>query len=250
MAQHMRNRSAYSIARNLVLVSVAGIFIANLSHAQTVEPTGPTMARVTLSATAATEVPHDWMTIQLSTTRDGTDANAVQSQLKAALQAALAVAKPKAEGERLAVHTGSFQLSPRYGRDGKINGWQGSVALTLEGRDFERLASVAGQATTLTLGDVAFGLSPQARTALETDLQAQAIERFRAKAQQSAVSFGYTGYRVAQVVVGAIDGGGGSMPRPMLAMAARSVMAEAAPVPAEPGRSRVQLTVSGSVALH
>jgi len=113
VAQHMRNRSAYSIARNLVLVSVAGIFIANLSHAQTVEPTGPTMARVTLSATAATEVPHDWMTIQLSTTRDGTDANAVQSQLKAALQAALAVAKPMAEGERLAFQRALAQLSAR-----------------------------------------------------------------------------------------------------------------------------------------
>lgn len=210
---------------------------------------GEAVARITLSATASTEVPHDWMTVNLGTTREGVDASAVQSQLKAALQAALSVAKPKAEGERMVLHTGSFQLSPRYGRDGKINGWQGSVALTLEGRDFERIASVAGQAGTLTVADVGFGLSPQARAALEADLQAQAIERFRAKAQQSAVSFGYTGYRVAQVVVGAVDGGGGG-PRPMMAMAARSVMAESAPVPAEPGRTRVQLSVSGSVALQ
>ncbi len=238
------------IAAKLMLASAAGLFFMQSAAAQTAEARD-TMPRLTLSATAATEVAQDWMVINLSTTRDGTDANAVQAQLKAALQAALATAKPQVAADRMALHTGSFQLSPRYGRDGKANGWQGSVALTLEGRDFERLTTVAAQIQTLTLADVSFGLSPQARVALESALQAQAIERFRDKAQQSAVSFGYTGYRVHQVTVGSVDGGGGGGgPRPLMAMAARSAMDEAAPLPAEPGRARVQLSVNGSVVLH
>lgn len=252
LAERLTSHSVLSLskitARKLIAASAIGLFCVANVHAQAAE-VRESVPRISLSATASTEVPHDWMTVNLGTTRDGTDASTVQTQLKAALQAALGVAKPLVDGERMALHTGNFQLSPRYGRDGKINGWQGSVALTLEGRDFERIASLAAKVGTLTVADVVFGLSPQARVALEAELQAQAIERFRAKAQQSAVSFGYTGYRVAQVTVGAVDGGGGG-PRPMMAMAMRSAVAESAPLPAEPGRTRVQLSVNGSVALH
>ena len=45
------------------------------------------------------------------------------------------------------------------------NGWQGSVELTLEGRDFERIAATAGKVNSLTLNGIHFGLSPKARTA-------------------------------------------------------------------------------------
>ena len=139
------------------------------------------------------------MSLNLSTTRDGSDAAAVQAQLRNALDAALAVAKPQAEKDRMELRTGSFSLSPRYGRDGKINGWQGSVELTLEGRDFERITATAGKVSSLTLNGIHFGLSPKARTALESDLQAQAIERFKTKAKEIAAAFGMGGYQIMQV---------------------------------------------------
>lgn len=205
--------------------------------------------QVRLSASASVEVRHDWMSLSLSTTRDGADAPAVQAQLKTALDAALAVVRPQADKERMDLRTGNFSLSPRYGRDGKINGWQGSVELTLEGRDFERITATAGKVSSLTLNGIAFGLSPKARLALESELQAKAIDRFKAKAKEVATAFGMGGYQLMQVNVGAVDGGDAG-PRPMMAMAMRASVADAAtPVPTEPGRSTVQLSVSGTIRL-
>lgn len=193
------------------------------------------------------EVAQDWMTLSLGTVREGVDAAAVQTQLKAALEAALAVAKPAVTADGMVLRTGNFSLYPRHGRDGKINGWQGSVELTLEGKDFDRITTTAGKVQTLTLNGVSFGLSPVARTGLEASLQSQAIDRFKAKAQAVATAFGFGGYQLLQVNVGAVDNPG-SGPRPMVAMAARSAMSEAA-VPAEAGRSQVSLSVSGTVRL-
>ena len=46
---------------------------------------------VTLSASAAVDVAQDWLTVVFSTSREGLDAAALQSQLKQALDAALAL---------------------------------------------------------------------------------------------------------------------------------------------------------------
>ena len=238
-----------SIVNFAILASAGGIFGFQNVHAQdTKAPVDDPLNRVALSATASVEVAQDWLTLTLSTTRDGTEPAAVQTQLKQALDAALAVARPQTEKGQLELRSGNFSLSPRYGRDGKVNGWQGSVGLTLEGRDFARITTVAGKVQSLTLQGLSFGLSPAARTALEADLQAQAITRFQAKAQAVAQSFGFKAYQLVQVNVGAVDGGGGQV-RP-LAMAVRAMSASSdAPVPVEAGTSTVQLSVNGTVRL-
>src|ERR1700756_4613909 len=45
---------------------------------------------VSLSSSATVQVPNDWIAVQFSTTKEGTDAAAVQAALKEALAAALA----------------------------------------------------------------------------------------------------------------------------------------------------------------
>ena len=89
-----------------------------------------------LSASGQVEVQQDLLSLSLTTTREGSDANAVQSQLKTALDAALAEARKAAQPGQMDVRTGNFSLYPRHGRDGKISGWNGTAELVLEGRDF------------------------------------------------------------------------------------------------------------------
>jgi predicted secreted protein len=145
------------------------------------------------------------------------------------------------------VRTGNFSLYPRYGRDGKITAWQGSAELVLEGRDFARISATAGKIQTLTMGNVGFGLSREQRGKVEGEAQAQAIERFKAKAADIAKGFGFGGFTLREVSVNANDQG--FVPRPrMMAMEARAVAADA-PVPVEAGKSTVLVTVSGSVQL-
>lgn len=201
---------------------------------------------VQLSASGTVEVQQDLLSITLSTTRDGSDAAAVQTQLKVALDAALTEARKAAQPGQLEVRTGNFSLSPRYGKDGKINGWQGTTEMVLEGRDFARISTTAGKVQTLTLAGVGFGLSREQRAKVEGEAQTAAIERFRAKATEIAKGFGFAGYSLREVSVNANDQG--FVPR-MKVMAMEMRAASDAAVPVEAGKSTVVVTVSGSVQL-
>lgn len=203
--------------------------------------------QVQLAASAAVEVQQDLLTLNMNTTREGLDPGAVQSQLRQALETALAEAKKAAQPGQLEVRTGNFNLLPRYSRDGKMTGWQGTAELVLEGRDFARIGATAGKIQTLTMGGIAFGLSREQRAKAEGEAQGQAIERFKAKAAEIAKGFGFTSYALREVSVNTNDQGFQPRPR-MMAMEAKVAGADA-PVPLEAGKSTVMVTVSGSVQL-
>jgi len=201
---------------------------------------------VQLSASAALEVPHDWLALAMSTSRDGTDAQVVQAQLKTALDAALTEARASAQPGALQVRTGNFTLTPRRSRDGHINGWQGSAELLLEGRDFARISAAAGRIQTLTVASAAFSLSREQQAAVESQVQAQAIERFKLRAADIAKAFGFTAYTLREVTVSSSEP---NLPRPrFLAMTASNASMDAA-LPVEAGKGTVQVTVSGAVQL-
>ena len=202
---------------------------------------------VQLSASGSVEASQDLLSMSLSTTRDGTDANAVQTQLKTALDAALTEAKKAVQPGQLDARTGNFSLYPRYGRDGKPAGWQGTAELILEGRDFARISSTAGKIQTLTVSNVSFGLSRTQRAVVEREAQALAIQSFKVRASEIAQAFGFSGYTLREVSVNASDTGYTPRPR-LMVMEAKSAMADA-PVPVEAGKILVVVNVSGAVQL-
>jgi predicted secreted protein len=228
-----------------LFAAVAALTVAGTALAQTVATPAPQNV-LQLMAAGTVEVQQDLLSMTLSTTRDATDAATVQTQLKTALDAALAEAKKTAQPGQLDVRTGNFSLSPRYTKDGKINGWQGSTELVLEGRDFPRITQAAGRVTTLTVGSVGFGLSREQRAKTETEAQNIAIENFKQKATELAKGFGFGGYTLREVSVNANDSGP-IRPR-MMAAQAKSFSSDSA-VPVEAGKTSVVVNVSGSVQL-
>ena len=200
---------------------------------------------VSLQSSGTVEAQQDLLMITMSTSKDGADAAAVQTQLKTALDAALVEAKKTAQPGQMDVRTGAFNMYPRYSRDSKITGWQGTTELVLEGRDFARISAAAGKINTLTLGQVSFALSREARAKVEGEAQAQAIERFKAKASEISKNFGFSGYSIREVSVNANDQG--FAPRGRVEMMQAKSMSSDAPVPVEAGRSNVVVQVSGSV---
>ncbi|ABM37848.1 MULTISPECIES: SIMPL domain-containing protein [Polaromonas] len=226
------------IAACALAACATGLFAQNL-------PNEPLKNVAQISASGSVEVQQDLLSISMSTSRDGLDAGTVQTQLKQALDAALTQARQAASPGLMEVRTGNFSLYPRYGKDGKINGWQGSTELVLEGKDFARITGTAGKIQSLSLGSVSFALSREQRAKVEGEAQAQAIERFKAKAGEVSSAFGFGGYTLREVSVNANDQGFTPRPR-MVAMSAKSDMAESA-VPVEAGKSTVLVNVSGSV---
>ncbi|MDB5848109.1 MAG: hypothetical protein JWP29_1861 [Rhodoferax sp.] len=234
-----------TIAPVLRLLAAGAIACAaSASYAQTL-PVPQNVVQLTASGTV--EVQQDLLTITLNTTRDGADAAGVQTQLKQALDGALTEARKTAQSGQMDVRTGNFSLFPRYGKDGKINGWQGTTGLVLEGKDFTRITTAAGRIQTLTLANVGFGLSREQRAQVETEAQSQAIESFKLKAGEIAKGFGFAGYTLREVSVNASEQGG-MPPRPRM-MAMEAKMASDAPVPVEAGKTTVQVSASGAVQL-
>jgi predicted secreted protein len=237
---------ASRVARPWALaMTLSGLAVAAQAQSQAV----PQRNVVSLSATASQDINQDLLAVTLNVTREGSQAAEVQGQLKQVLEAALAEARKSAVPQGMDVRTGAFSMYPRYNNQGRVNGWQGSAQLVLEGTDMARIAQVAGKLTALNVMGVEYGLSRATRESSESALLAQAVARYRAKAQDVAKAFGMGSFALGEVSVQSGEPGFESRPVPML-KAMRADAVDAAPLPVAPGKGTVSVTVSGSVILQ
>jgi predicted secreted protein len=238
------------------LLPLASALLASVAQAQT-NPVTVWQASpqnvVNLSAEASREVPQDLIAIKLSATREGADAAVVQGQLRQVLDAALADARKAARPGAVEVRTGGFNLSPRYaskpGTAPTISGWQGRAELVIEGSDTAAISQLAGRLTAMTVARVGYGLSREARDKVEADVAAQAIGRFKDRAEAHARQFGFASYSLREV---SVNGGesSGPAPAPMYRAAAAPMAAMADQgQPVEPGKTTVTVSVNGSIQL-
>ena len=233
-----------------LLAALAVTAATAMAGAQGIAPAGLELRNVVqLSATGTVEVQQDLLVLHLAATREAPEAGVVQSQLRQALDTALAEAKRSAQPGQMDVRTGAFGLYPRHGKDGKITGWQGRAELVLEGRDFARITATAGRIQTLSIQQMAFDLSREARARVEGEAQTQAIEQFKARAAELAKGFGFAGYSLREVAVNSNESMPGPRPRMMAAEAKMASMADAS-VPVEAGKAQVIVNVSGSVQMR
>jgi predicted secreted protein len=227
---------------------LAGCALAAATLALPAQTLPPPQNVLQLQATGTVEVQQDLLMLNLTTAREGADPTVVQTQLKTALDAALAEARKNAQPGQMDVRTGNFALYPRHNREGRISGWTGTAELVLEGRDFARITQTAGRIQTMTLGGVNFGLSREQRARVESEAQAIAIDRFKAKAAELAKGFGFGGYTLREVSVNTNEPG--FQPRMRMAAQEGRLASTEAAVPVEPGKSAVVVMVSGSVQLR
>jgi predicted secreted protein len=225
--------------------AVSGAAFALVAALPALADTPPPQGVLSLTATANVEVTKDLLAITFSTTREGADANAVQAQLKQALDAALAEAKKAARPGQVDVQTGTFSLYPRYAPKGGISGWQGTAEIVVDGRDMAAIGQLTGRITTMTVARVAYRLSREATQKVEGDVVAEAIARYRAKAGEYAKQFGYAGYAIREVNVTTTEPQQGPVPMYRAQPAAMASSGEALSV--EPGKALVNATVSGTV---
>ncbi len=201
-----------------------------------------------LSASAVQQASQDWLRVVVRTTLDGADAMGVQRQLKKALDEALQQLGQQVQPRQLEVSTGAFGVQPRYSDKGRVIGWQGQADLVIEGRDFARIAQAVAQVPRMPVESAQFSLSREGRQKLEAEVQSQAVQNFRQRAQALARDFGFAGYTLRQVNVSSAE-----RPEPVV-QARMMVTADAAPAPSPiplvAGKDEVRITVSGSIQLR
>jgi predicted secreted protein len=224
-------------------VLAAAAALAPEARAQVLPPPQNVLA---LSSQASAEVTQDLLTIVLSVTREGPDAAAVQSQLRQVLDAALAEARRAARPGQVDLRTGQFGVYPRYSARGALSGWQGSAELLIEGRDLPAISQLAGRVPGMTVARVGYGLSKEAREKAEAEVAAQAIQRFKTRAEDYARQFGFAGWGIREVNVGQADAMPVQQPMFRRALSAPAGAADES-VPVEAGRTTVTVVVNGSV---
>lgn len=203
---------------------------------------------VRFSAGVTQEVTQDLLIVTLQATREGSQAADVQAGLKQVMEAALAEARKSAQPQGMEVRTGTFSVQPRYNNSGRVNGWQGFAQLILEGTDVARITQTTGRINQLNVINVSYGLSRALREQYESTLTSQAIARFKTRASQIAADFGMKGYTLGDITVSSTDPGFEPRPYMAKAMAMRAEMADA-PLPVEPGKGVLSVTVNGQVTL-
>lgn len=242
-------RSSKTLARSLI---AAGAVVALVPAMAQAEPAKTDV--LSLSASATTEVARDMLQLRFSTTREGKEAAAVQTELKQALDAALAEARKVAKPGQVDLQAGNLSIYPRYGQPKagssaapQITGWQGSVELLVQGRDMEAISKLSGRISSLAIANVSYGLSREAREKAEGEVVAQAIASYKSKASIYAKEFGYSNYRIGEVSVNADQ----PMPVMMAAQARFKTMGAAADeaLPVESGKATVTVNVSGNVVM-
>jgi predicted secreted protein len=198
---------------------------------------------VSLNAEADRDMPNDLLTATLVAEAVGTDpaqlADGVNRAMQRALSTALAVKSVKAR-------SGAYQTIPVYEK-GRVARWRVRQELRLESADFAAATELIGklQASLMVTG-MNLSVSAEARRKAENALIADALAAFGARARAVQDAMKANGYRVRDLQV---SPGGGSEPRPMLAMAARALH-DAAPPAVEPGITRILITVSGTIQLQ
>ncbi len=203
----------------------------------------PVEGRVRFQVTETEAVVNDRLRLmfQAEAEQDTPDqvADAINRTMSWALERAGAVAG-------VSVQTGEYSIVPMRYKDRPMR-WRGSQQLWLEGGE---VAALAGLMATLQgrlqLRSTRFLLSDAARAAVEARLIDRAVAAFRARAAQLARAFGASAHRLqeAQVI---------TAPEPAVPMVRSRAMvmeADIATPGLEPGESRVQVTVSGSILLE
>jgi predicted secreted protein len=195
---------------------------------------------VNLQAEVSREVENDQLVAVLAAEAQGANpgelAEAVNRKMAEALKAAREV-------PGLKLRSGNYQTSPRYGKEGRVEGWQVSQELRLESADFAVAAKLIGKLQqTLNVRSLSSRLAPETRRAAEDALVGEAVAAFEARAELARKAMKAKSYRVRQVSIGTAGGA----PRPMqyeMAAAAR------APVAIEGGVSQVTVNITGSIQL-
>jgi predicted secreted protein len=209
---------------------------------------GPMHERVptlTLDAAARSEVPQDTVQVTLAYETEGADSAAVAAQLNKVLKATLDDARGKTG---ITARNGGYQVYPTTDDKGKIGAWRGRAEVVLESRDFDATSALTGTlGQRMSVANIAFSLSEQARQAEEARLLTEAAAAFRERAKNAAQAFGFGGYTIGNLT---LSGSGVVSPRPMMMARSSSYSAKSAPVALEGGQAEVTVSVTGVVKLQ
>ena len=108
------------------------------------------------------------------------------------------------------------------------------------------ISQLSGRLAGMVVGNVGYALSRETRDKVEADVAAQAITRFKARAEGYAKQFGFGSYSIREVTVGQSDAIT-VMPAAGRVRAMSASVATDEALPVEAGKANVSVNVNGSI---
>lgn len=231
--------------RRRALAPVAALLLSAASGICAAQDRAPDAAPILrLEAQASREVVEDGAYAVFFVEREGPQPGALQSEVNRVLESALADLRSDAA---LQVRSGGYATHPRYTREGRVDAWRVRAELIA---DSSEIAAISRATATLSgrmnVGSIGFRLSPEKRAETERALTGEAAERFYDRARAAARALGFADIELVEATFAT---GAPGHPAPLPRAMAASV-ADAAPVPLQPGRTQVSVTFSGAVRLR
>lgn len=201
-----------------------------------------TYDRINLSVSAGESVENDILKAVLFAQQEGNDAARLAREVNRNISRAVEQAKGVTG---VKVQTLDYSTSPIY-RKQSITGWRVRQSIRLESRDAASLSKLIGSLQEhLGVSNITYALSPEGRKAIEDKLIANAISRFKQRAELISNEMEQSGYRMVQMNINSDR----ITPRPVQ-MRAMTMEMKGAPSPTlEAGSQRVVVNINGTIEL-
>lgn len=172
--------------------------VASVLLSQNLQAATPnTYNQISFSTEVKQTVANDQIKISLTKTAQANDAKAVAKTLTEVINQANTIAK---QYPNVKAKTGQQSTYPRYGNNGKILGFTGSISLELTSQDFEQAGDLVAKLQSLMAVDnIEFKVSDEAKKEVEQSLMKQVAKRFQDEAKTVSLAFGAKDYKIVQV---------------------------------------------------
>ena len=199
---------------------------------------------VELSAEASLPAINDMARATVSAEASGATPGELSRQVNAMIAEGLKTAKAT---PGVKIESGNTSTHPVYSsKGGKIESWHMRSEISLESTNIAALSELLGKLqNSLAVSNLVLQPSPETRKKVENEAMLEALAAFKSRAKVVADAMGKP-YKIKQLTVNT----SGRYIQPMFRAAAKSMMADAAPMPMEAGETQVSATVSGQIELE
>ena len=196
---------------------------------------------VNLQAQAEREIPNDQMIVLLATEHEGSDTASLAAKINSDMQWALEIIKkyPAVESQ-----TKSYQTYPTYRKQVVIS-WRASQQIEIKSENIAALTELVGKVQEkLQVKQMSFNPTRETRVRFENELLEEAMQAFLARVEIVKKHMPVKNHRIINLNINT----GGYRPPVIHAQRAMMKSMEMASAPSvEAGKSKITVTVSGSV---
>jgi predicted secreted protein len=209
--------------------------------AQAAEPAAPRYNTVEFQADVLREVQNDLLNATLYVELNDASPAVVADRVNKSLNESLRVAR---EFKGVTARSGNSRTYPVYTRGNVLQGWRGRAEIRVESKDFEAASRLIGRLQAdMQLAGMHFSVSPETRRAVESELIAEAIAAFKARAGIVQSALAGAGYKLQRLSIST----GHDTPQPRFAIARAAAASEVTAPDLEGGMSQITVTARGAI---